>query len=63
MADDVSGFSAKERGGKGEIEFVGKDEDDSGGFLPRAGELTRANTDMTLVGTNEEIGGLAVKAS
>ena len=39
-----------------------EDEEDSGGFLPQAGEITRTNTDVTLVGGTEENCGSALKS-
>ena len=44
------------------LEFVGRDEEDSGGFLPLVGDLRRTDTDSTLIGGNEESRRSALKA-
>ncbi|KAM0803104.1 hypothetical protein BDR22DRAFT_819312 [Usnea florida] len=44
------------------LEFAGRDEEDSGGFLPREGDLRRTDTDLTLIDGNEESRTSALKA-
>lgn len=59
----TTNFSSEKRAVEGTSECAGKDEEDGGGFLPQFGDFTRTNTDVTLVGGNEENGGLlALKA-
>ena len=44
------------------LEFVGRDEEGSGGFSPLVGHLGRTDTDLTLIGGNEESRRSALKA-
>lgn len=51
-----------QRGSKREIiEWVRKDEEDGGIVLPHVGKFTRTNTDVPLIGGNEESCGSACK--
>ena len=44
------------------LEFVGRDEENPGGFLARVGDLRRTDTDFTLIDGNEESRRSASKA-
>lgn len=56
--------SSSKKSDKREMAEHGNDYDEEGAeSLPQLGQLTRANTEATLVGPNEENEGSAVKAS
>ena len=61
MKDDVatSSLSPDRRDGKRILKFVGMDTEDGAGFLRQVGEITRTDTDVTLVGGNGESSGSA----
>ena len=58
------GPCSERRKSRGElVECVCKDEEDGGEFSPRVGHFTRTNTDVTLIGGNEESSGSAFVGS
>ena len=57
VEDEVaeSSLSIKEIGcQRRKLEFVGRDQEDSGGFLPLVRDLRRTDTDETLIDGNRE---------
>ena len=50
-------------GGRDNVEYVGKDEENGEGYLPQVGDgFTRTNTEVTLVDCEEESKKVALKA-
>ncbi len=58
----TSSSSSERRRQSETFEGVSEDEEDRGGPLPQVGEFMRTNTDVTLIGGNEESCDLALKA-
>ena len=58
----TSSSSSERRRQSETFEGVREDEEDRGGPLPQVGELMRTNTDVTLIGGDEESCDLTLKA-
>ena len=60
---NASGSYSERSGGREIVEYVGKDEGDGEGCLPRVGDgFTRTNTEVTLVDGDKESKELTLKA-